>query len=195
MVTRTREGFTHHTCPFCGGGIMRNEKEKSILHKAPACEEFNRRALELGLEPEAEPTIFADPSSDAGKERRARAARAKAGHPWTANYQQSCARMLEILQAWTAAHPGETARFALPPDHIFAIAPLDLVVRRALARDQAAGDLVDAFCAAGVEIAGEAPTLVMLRAVLQTAGFPYEIAPYADFGTFALMMPGSSSEN
>jgi hypothetical protein len=127
------------------------------------------------------------------KERRAKAAQER--YAWSPGYKRTCVAMFEILQAWMAAHPGESPAFALPVPHIFAVASLDLVVRHALARNPAAGELVDAFCAAGVAIGGEPPTLVMLRAVLQTAGLAYEIAPYADFGTFAVIEPGSSAEH
>jgi hypothetical protein len=96
-------------------------------------------------------------------------------------YGQTCDEMLSALLEWLRTHPGQLPRFAMPPKGVAILGCIDEVAD-IVAKDDAARQLVDLFCAIGVKIRPNGqPTILMLNAVLDAIELPYEVAPVADF--------------
>jgi len=103
-------------------------------------------------------------------------------------YVRTVQLMVVALRRWLKEHPDDPPHFALPPAHVHMAVCIDQV-RHVLARDAAARELVDVFCAIGVQCGGPGgePTVTMVWAVLDLVGVKADVVPTEAFGPYKLI--------
>lgn len=103
----------------------------------------------------------------------------EAGMP--SSYVLCCAMMAAVLQEWRAKNPSARPHFALPHREVALCASIDHVPL--IFKNDEARELLALFCAGADAIeSGNAPTVLMLQAVLDQARVEYELVGVGELG-------------